>query len=182
MELLTAHLPLAASAAAFGLFLVAVLVRKLNAAGSAPLDWERLQSFSPKLYAPMERLLAEGDFAFLRTQRGYQPEIERGLRRRRRNVFRAYVNRLEADFTQLHKLARVLVVNHQKDSPELVSALIRQAATFRYALLRVRLRLALHALGVSPAALRPADVRPLLDAARWMREQVQAMSPQMSAA
>lgn len=182
MELLTAHLPLAAASAVCGLFLLAFLVRRLNAAGSAPLDWERLQAYSPGLYAPMERLLAEEDFAFLRTQRGYQPEIETGLRRRRRNVFRAYVNRLDADFTQLHNLARVLVANHEKDSPELVSALMRQAATFRYALLRVRLRLALHALGVSPTALRPADVRLLLDAARWMREQVQVMSPQMSAA
>jgi NAD(P)-dependent dehydrogenase (short-subunit alcohol dehydrogenase family) len=35
--------------------------------------------------------------------------------------------------------------------------------------------------GFFPAALRPAGVRPLLEAARWMREQVQAMPPQMSA-
>lgn len=182
MELLFDHLPLVFAIGATGFVAFLLLVRRLSAAEREQYDWARIQSFSPTLYQPLERLLLEEDYIFLRSQRGYQPVIETNLRRHRREIFGDYVDRLAADFRALHKIARVMVLNHQHDSPELVAALVRQSATFRYALLKVRVRLALHTAGIQPAALKPADVRPLLDAARWMSDQVRAMSPQMSAA
>lgn len=182
MELLTAHLPLVAAAGVAGFALLFLLARRLAVSTHEPLDWNRIQAFSPRFYEPMARLLREDDYAFLRSQRGFQSEVADRLRRQRSEIFRGYVNRLDADFRELHRLARIMVLNHEKDSPELVTALVRQSATFRYALLRIRLRLLLHSAGIAPAALRPADISPLLDTARWVQDQIRMMSPQMSSA
>jgi len=181
MEFIAAHLPLALGLGAAGLAVIFFLARRLSRSAHRGLDWGRAASFSAGIYKPLERLLLEDDYAFLRSQRGYQLELATALRRQRREIFSDYIARLADDFRALHQIARVTVLNHQEDSPELVSALVRQSATFRYALLRIRVRLALDTIGIQRATFKPADIRPLLDAARWMEDQLRLISPQPSA-
>ena len=76
------------------------------------------------------------------------------------------------DFTQLHLVARTLVRDQEQDRPELVLALVRTGAEFRWNLLRIRLGLALEPLGLPALTLRPADTERLVDAAIWMQVQI----------
>ncbi|MBK7928405.1 MAG: hypothetical protein IPJ98_13195 [Bryobacterales bacterium] len=136
------------------------------------IDWKRVQGFRGDSYRPLVRLLSADDYVFLQRLPGYQPVIASQLRRERRRIQRRFLKRLEADFTQLHLVARTLVRDQEHDRPELVLALVRTGAEFRWNLFRIRLGLALEPLGLPALALRPADTERLVDAAIWMQAQV----------
>ncbi len=136
------------------------------------IDWKRVQAFRGDTYRPLVRLLSGDDYAYLQRLPGYQPAIASQLRRERRRVQRRFLDRLEMDFTQLHIVARTLVRDQEEDRPELVLALVRTGAEFRWNLFRIRLGLALEPLGVPALALRPADTERLVDAAIWMQAQI----------
>jgi len=108
---------------------------------------EWLDSFSMQRYRPMERLLAEEDFTFLRSLPGYRPEIEQRLRKERRVAFRRYLNRLVRDFHRLHAAARQAVAYSDVDQSHLVGVLVRQRARFAWLLVVTEARLACHAFG-----------------------------------
>lgn len=112
------------------------------------LDW--LEEFSTARYRPMERLFSEEDFQFLRSQPGFEPALERKLRKQRRLIFRDYLRHLRLDFARLHRAARLLLVLCPEDQPELAKELIRLKLVFWCALAAVEARLALHALGCGP--------------------------------
>lgn len=111
-----------------------------------PLTQEWLAELTPQRYRPMCRLLDEGDWRFLRGQRGFRPDIEKGLRRQRILLFRAYLRTLQADF---HRLCGALDVS----MPD-VAAQRRAIFAWRTALVRVRLKLYEWGVGqVDPSGL-----------------------------
>ncbi len=130
------------SAAAF----LWVRLRSRIAISDITPEW--LESFSILRYRPMQRLLAEEDFLFLRSLPGYRPEIERRLRRERRAAFRRYLDRLIRDFNRLHAAARHAVAYAATDHSDLVPVLIRQRVRFAGLILATELRLVCHAAGI----------------------------------
>lgn len=88
------------------------------------------QGFSPALYEPMLRLLDPEEFAFIRSQRGYTPEIGRTFRRQRYQVLRLYLKSLDNDFRLLDHAAHVLLVHSTVDRSELARALAKQRFVF----------------------------------------------------
>lgn len=176
MNALFANPVLVAAVALCGAALLGVLILihfRLRAArvGDA-IDWKRVQAFRGDTYRPLVRLLSGDDYLFLQRLPGYQPAIARQLRRERRHIQRRFLNRLEQDFTQLHLVARTLVRDQEQDRPELVLALVRTGAEFRWNLFRIRLGLALEPLGLPAFTLRPAESERLVDAAIWMQAQI----------
>lgn len=168
--LLVAAVTLCGTALLGVLFLIHSRVRAARLRDN--IDWKRVQAFRGDSYRPLARLLSGDDYLFLQRLPGYQPSIATQLRRERRRIQRRFLNRLEKDFTQLHLVARTLVRDQEQDRPELVLALVRTGAEFRWNLFRIRLGLALEPLGVPAFTLRPADTERLVDAAIWMQAQI----------
>ena len=127
------------------------------------VDGKGFRSFSPDSYRPMERLLEEDDFRFLRAAPGYSPDLEKRLRAERRAIFRIYLRRLRRDFVSLHRAARFAVAHGSQDRPDLAGALVRQWALFWVAYSLVNLRLAF--------GLPAIPVGDLVEAATWMHRQ-----------
>ena len=161
------------AAGAVGIILLAAFavlaVKLFSAGGVRDVDPEWLRNFTIEQYRPMERLLSESDFEFLRNQPGYTRDLERNLRRERRMIFRSYLRLLGRDFERFHLALRLLARDAAEDRPELAVELVRQKAIFIAGMWLVQMKLSLHALGVGSV-----DVRALvsqLDAAQWqMRE------------
>ena len=53
---------------------------------------------------PVIRLFDQRDILFLRSAPGYDPQMETGFRRRRREIFRAYLRGLRAEFLAARQL------------------------------------------------------------------------------
>jgi hypothetical protein len=132
---------------------------------------EWLDTFSLERYAPMERLLDEGDFAFLASQPGYREEIGKRLRAERRKVFRGYLRSLVRDFNQLMRIGRMMVVYSTQDQQEFAHDLLHQQVKFYARVGALELQLALYPLG-----WRGLDVRGLLAALGTMRARVQSLT------
>lgn len=107
-----------------------------------PDGWDRID---PNRYAPLARLLAAEDFAYLRTLPGYDPQLERTLRRRRIEAFRHYLSELTRDFEILQRVGQMLIASGQS-SPMLREQLLLARATFARALWQVRIELVLFRL------------------------------------
>ena len=131
----------------------------------ASAEW--LANFSAEDYRPMERLLSESDFDFLRSQRGFSPQIARKLRAERRKIFRSYLSSLTCDFDRLHQTAKLCLIHSPQDRPELAVQLAKQKLAFGGALALVHIRLALHATGIGSIKLHG-----MLDSLETMRQQV----------
>ncbi|MCP5117054.1 MAG: hypothetical protein GY953_40030 [bacterium] len=142
-------------------FLAWKLVSSTRIRGLDP-DW--LKKFSVESYRPMERLLSEEDFRFLRTQAGYELKVEKQLRAERRKIFRAYLQNLGRDFNRLHLALRLVILHSPEDRPDLAAALIRQRLRFFLGLAMAHVRLTMHALGVGTV-----DVRGLVSTLDTMR-------------
>lgn len=149
--------------------------RMRTATSQNRIDWKRVQSFRGDTYRPLVRLLSGDDLQFLQRLPGYQPDIALRLRRERKQLRRRFLDRLEMDFKQLHLVARTLVRDQEQDRPELVLALVRTDAEFRWNLFRVRLGLALEGLPVPAALVRPLETERLVDAAVWMQAQIKIL-------
>ena len=154
----------------FAVFLV-LFHRLASRSDAADCTTEWLESFSVESYAPMERLLDEGDFTFLAAQPGYNPQIAHRLRTERRKVFAGYLRLLIADFNRLLGLAKLMVVYSAEDQTEFAKALWRQQLTFYFAVCAVRCRLALYPLG-----WRPVDVGRLVHSLERMRSRVRSLA------
>jgi len=120
--------------------------------------------FSLDRYQPMERLMAEEDLVFLKSQPGYQPEIGKRWKRERRQIFRLYLAELKADFRRLHAHARELVAGSGADSAALLEVLMKQQVTFLMATTALEFRLALQLVGVGRA-----NITPLIELVEAMR-------------
>ena len=120
--------------------------------------------FKLENYEPMESLLAEEDLLFLQSQPGYHPGMGARWKRERRRIFRLYLAELKRDFWRLHAQARNLVAHSPEGSSELVTALMGQVWTFRWAMAGLEMRLALDWAGIGRV-----DAAPLLELLEAMR-------------
>ena len=113
---------------------------------AAAVEW--LEGFSLESYAPMRRLLDQSDFEFLRKQPGYHSALWKRLQAERRKAFVGYLGLMVADFNQLLKIGRLMLVSSNIDRPEFARALGRQRNKFYFTVCAIRCKLALAPLGL----------------------------------
>jgi len=148
-----------------------VLIRRRPESETPDADW--FQNFSADKYRPMQRLLDERDYIFLKAQPGYHPSIARNLRRQRQKVYRAYLRSLVKDFNRFHAAAVAMLLTSETDRPELAVELTRIKAQFQMAVFAVRVRLVMNSVGlVKMNGSAPAEaLRALETATRELRLQ-----------
>lgn len=131
-------------------------------------DW--WEHFSTERYRPLQHLLAEEDFDFLRKQAGFTTGLEKELRRRRVEICRCYLKEIRVDFLRLQGLGQALVAAGQADAT-LQNRLFEQRVRFTQSWWSIRIRLELSRLGLTGAdfsgvlgtlQLAAAQVRPAL--------------------
>ena len=146
-----------------------LLFRKLASrpVANAP-DSEWLTNFSLDIYAPMERLLDERDFVFLSQQPGYDPHIAKRLRAERKQVFNAYLGRLEQDFNRLAGICKFMLVHSAEDRLDFAKTLWRQQMTFYFSVYVLRFRLALY-----PVVLGTWDIQGLVGKLGHLQQELQ---------
>jgi hypothetical protein len=162
-----------------GLGLIVVfLVRRLGSGHQLlPVTTDWLNELSTDRYRPMLRLLDATDFQFLRSQKGFTPEMAKRLRRQRVQVFRGYLRMLVADFDRVGAALRVILAQSEYDCPELASLVFRRQLAFALGLIDVHCRLMLFGLGWSHV-----DVSGLIRLFDGMRLQLHALVPVSSPA
>jgi hypothetical protein len=136
-----------ASTGAAGLaVLLARLLRYRHATtGGSPGEFEA------ERYEPMARLLEEEEIGFLSSESGTDPADWAPFRKRRREIFRLYLQELAADFAYLHTRARELAAVAPEQHAGLVGLLLRQQAAFWWTLAVLEVRLMLTAAGIGRA-------------------------------
>ena len=155
---------------ATGIF--AVLFRGLRAARAQAPTPEWVQRLTPERYYPMERLLAESEFEFLQAFPGVAPSFQRRFRADRRRIFRSYLHGLERDFGGVCAGLRAVVATAGVDRSDLAVLVARQQFAFRMAMIRVELRLLLHAAGIGRV-----DPRQLIACFDSLRLQLREFTP-----
>ncbi len=149
------------------------IIRRLIAPDrTLPVSVDWIHNLSVNRYRPMERLLANEDFAFLATQPGYNRKLARKLRADRRKIFRGYLRCLEKDFSRICAALDLLVVESPQDRPDLAAIVWKQRAIFAVGMLGIHVRLALHACGIGSV-----DVRNLVGAFDRMGSELQRLIP-----
>lgn len=113
-----------------------------------PGDWREIR---PSRYAPLGRLLAPEDFAYLKTLPGYEPRLEKELMRRRLDAFRLYLDELVRDFDTMQRVGQLMAATGQA-SPMLREQLLLARIAFTRALWQVRFEMLMFRLGGRPVA------------------------------
>jgi hypothetical protein len=139
-------------------------------AGSAA-DWENI--FSPTRYKPMERLLDEADYQFVKSQPGCSRALAKRLRTSRVTIFRGYSKCLGRDFSRVSNAIKLLMVHAAADRSALAGVLIKQRLRFSATMLTVECRLFLHAYGFRAPNV---EVRDLIESLDAMRMQLRTLS------
>ena len=149
---------------------VAVVVRRLLVpAVDCDFDLGRLGMFSSEAYRPMERLFHEaGDVEFLRTHAGFQPAIEKQLRRNRRKVLHKYLGQLRTDWMYLHKAACYVLAHSTQDRSDLAVALLKHGVRFWILLAWAHLSVEASYFNV---ALPQVNVASLVAVPEWLRQE-----------
>lgn len=109
----------------------------------SPSELTWVDQFSTRRYQLLERLATNGDFDWLRSQRGYRPVTEKELRVRRARVLRKLLADMEGDYRRLYDVAQYLVAVSGEDRSALAVELWQQRLTFRLALLAVHAKMML---------------------------------------
>jgi hypothetical protein len=120
-------------------------------------------------YLPMARLLQPDEFSRMSAM-GFTPKQVTQLRASRRRAFAAYLSDLQTDFRFLHREARSLVRDSAVDRPDLAMELLKQYASFQYAVLLAYARLAVHSVG-----MESIDTKALLEPAQWMQQHIELL-------
>jgi hypothetical protein len=123
----------------------------------------------------MLRLLTDDDYEFLVASGGDMASLSR-LRSERRKIFRTYLSNLVRDFNRIHRAARIFLLDSERDSADAAARLFRVRLNFEIAVLTVRCRLALHALGIGTV-----DVRGLIDSLNSVRADLGSFTPKQPA-
>jgi hypothetical protein len=129
---------------------------------------EWLDGFSLESYAPMWRLLDQSDVEFLRKQPGFRPALAKRLQAERHKAFIDYLWLMTADFNQLLKIGRLMLVGSKVDRPEFAHALGRYRNKFYFAVCAIRFKLALAPLGFRVEG--PELLNPLASILQQVRE------------
>jgi hypothetical protein len=133
---------------------VPTLIRLFKGARPDDLSSEWLESFSPSIYLPMERLLNSDDFAFLSGQPGFDLSLYRKFRKDRLRIFRQYLERMIVDFNRLHLAARLAVSQTPGDHSALLPQLILLKIRFSAAVLLAEFRYHLCLFGLKSLSVR----------------------------
>jgi hypothetical protein len=91
-------------------------------------DW--INELSVDRYRPMLRLLRSDDLDFLRRQPGYRPHMEGRLRAQRCRLFMRYLRNLETDYSQVSAALKILMLQSERDRPDLARTLLRMRWRF----------------------------------------------------
>ncbi|MCX6598410.1 MAG: hypothetical protein NTV70_18825 [Acidobacteria bacterium] len=162
-------------AAVVAVLLLGFLLLIRSVASARPNDMAdrpMLAEFDGGKYRPLARLFNQDDEEFLRTQRGFQPEMLSELRASRRQVAREYLASLKVDFLALHGLATELLAVAPIDQPELASTLASMKVRFFWGLGLAHAGLMLHAAGLD--GVRP--VAALADLFQGLHQQTHALA------
>lgn len=156
--------------------LLALLFFRLHAnRGRFEVDADWWKEFDPARYAPVARLLDEDDLQYLRSLDGYDRRLERDLRRRRTQIFNAYLGEMVADFERLQSLGKLMVM--AGGSPMLREQMFVQKLAFTRALFGVRCQVLAFRLGIGRV-----DARALVESFRTCATAMQSSLPAASAA
>jgi hypothetical protein len=119
---------------------------------SAAAEWsqEWFEEFSSFRYLPMRRLLSAEEEAYWVQTAGDGPQSRQAFRAERREVYRAYLRLMKADFRCLSTGLRLSIVHAPEDQSAEISRMIRLEWSLRSLLLQAELRLMFHWLGVRP--------------------------------
>jgi hypothetical protein len=143
----------------FAVLLYRLYTRSEQTAQSvAGFDEEWFENFSAFRYLPMRRLLSGTDEAFLQRQNLGSKDSIRKYRAERRQLFRLYLQDLQADFNRLSLGAKHAVLNASEDQSHHVETLLKLEWQFRKSIWRAEANLFLHACG-----WQPSDVSGLID-------------------
>lgn len=138
--------------ATFAIVLIAsfswLYYRLAVATGRPRFSAEWWNHFSVERYRPLERLLDERDFAYLRTIPGYDAGVERRLRSERLRVCRLYLRDMKDDFGRLQAVGQALIVAGRADAG-FQEDLFQQKVAFTRAWWLVRIELAGARLGIA---------------------------------
>lgn len=163
----------------FLVLLYRLYAKSEQAQRSEDFDLEWFENFSAFRYLPMRRLLSGTDEAFLQRQKLGGIQSLREFRAERRQIFRLYLQDLQADFGRLSLGAKRAILNATEDQSEHVETLLRLEWQFRKLVWRSEVALLLHACG-----WQPADVSGLIDVVQHfefsLRETVLAQNQSIS--
>lgn len=159
-------------AAALLLALLIVVRRIVSARVELPLDSQWIAELSVERYRPMLRMLDDSDLRALRSQPGYTPKMEAGLRAQRCQSFRVYLQSLELDFRRVCTAAKLLMLQSDRDRPDLASVLLQQQASFALGMAMVKMRLAFYRWGWAGV-----DVSSLVDRFNTVSVELRSLAP-----
>lgn len=156
--------------------LLAVLFHRIHSSrGRFEVDAGWWKEFDPSRYTPVARLLDEDDLQYLRSLDGYDRRLEKDLRRRRTQIFNAYLGEMVQDFERLQVLGKLMVM--AGGSPLLREQLFLQKLAFSRALIVVRCQVFAFRLGIGRV-----DARGLVESFRTAASAMQATLPAAAAA
>jgi hypothetical protein len=108
---------------------------------------------------PVIRLFDQRDILFLRSAPGYNPHIETGFRRRRCEVFRAYLRGLRSEFLAARMELETLRLESPKDYRQLAPRFLRCRMRLAWALIPAYLCLFRYRLELGGSRLEPVVQR-----------------------
>ena len=108
---------------------------------------------------PVIRLFDQRDILFLRSAPGYNPQMETGFRRRRYEIFRAYLRDLRAEFMAARIGLETLRVESAKDYRQVAPMVLRCRMRFAWALIPAYLCLFRYRWGLGGPRLQPVVER-----------------------
>jgi len=155
---------------ALGIAPVLALKRATGSKRRVTLDW--IDDLSVERYRPMLRLLDDAELQFLCSRTGVTPTLMAQFRRQRCQIFRGYLRSLQADFTKICRVMKVLLVEAAADRPDLASLLVHSQIAFAWSIALVQLRLALYSCGIG--TVNAASLLRLFDG---LKVELQALSP-----
>ncbi len=156
---------------------VCLLLRRLTPGDQElPVTTEWLGELSAERYRPMLRLLDASDFEFLRTQKGFTPEMEKNLRRQRTAMFREYLNLLESDFARICMALKLVMTQSECDRPDLATTLLQYQLRFAAGILTAHWQVFLFRCGI-----RNVEISGLVELFDGMRIELTTLVPSAAA-
>jgi hypothetical protein len=141
-----------------------VLRKVAFSSGDLPVTAEWIDELSLERYRPMLRLLDGRDLEFLRAQPGFTPNVEKQLRRQRRQIFQGYLRSLSLDFRRICAAIKLMMLCSKNDRPDLAGALLHHQLVFGFAFVQVQWSLLLYAWGLGEVNV--ADLMRTFDSTR----------------
>ena len=133
---------IAASVVCAGLVLVMVrLTRHFAAPQPISVTAEWLGQLSIET-TDLLHLLGEEDHQVLHTQPGFTPKLATKHHIQRCQLLQEHLPRLKDDFRLICLAVKVIMVQSERDRPDLARVLVRSQITFAYRMMKVRLHLA----------------------------------------